>query len=197
MMSIVELVNYLIWTFDWPEVAVFLVCSVKATLFWARTFLSDVLHGAGCSRLLRQHYYVSALDVVSLIRHHVSSKISILTVGGNRNVHTPPSSHFSSWSLHSISVVWTVSAAGLTIAWQHSSRKMVLWRQLRAVSKEKASFKITAAVLGLCRSSLSNGYWFLMFILIYVLVPVCLFQYFICKIRSYCNFAKHTHTHTQ
>lgn len=109
---------------DWPEVAVFLVC-----LFWAHGFPSDVLHGAGCSRLLGQHSDVSAVDVMSPIRaDHVSSEFWMPTIGGNRNVHPPPSSHFSSWSLHSVSV----SAAGLAIAWQRGWRKMALWRRLRA-----------------------------------------------------------------
>lgn len=109
---------------DWPEVAVFLVC-----LLWAHGFPSDVLHGAGCSRLLGQHSDVSVVDVVSPIRaDHVSSEFWMPTVGGNRNVHPPPSSHFSSWSLHSVSV----SAAGLAIAWQRGWRKMALWRRLRA-----------------------------------------------------------------
>lgn len=109
---------------DWPEVAVFLVC-----LLWAHGFPSDVLHGAGCGRLLGQHADVSAVDVVSPIRaDHVSSETWMPTVRGNRNVHPPPSSHFSSWSLHSVSV----SAAGLAIAWQRGWRKMALWRRLRA-----------------------------------------------------------------
>lgn len=134
---------------------------------------------------------------MSPIRDYLSSEISMLTVGGNRNVHTPPSSHFSSWSLHSISVVRIVSAAGLTIAWQRSSRKMVLWRQLRATYPKRRhpleSQQLFSSLhyAGL-QLQMGFDFWYS-----YWAMYLHLYFYFnsqlIGKIRSYCNFTQNTH----
>lgn len=133
---------------------------------------------------------------MSPIRDHVSSKISMLTVGGNRNVHTPPSSHFSSWSLHSISVVQMVSAAGLTIAWQR--RKMVLWRQLRATwpkRKHPLESQQLSSSLDYAGLQLQMGFdfWYSYWAM-YFHLYVYFNSQFIGKIRSYCNFTQNTYT---
>ena len=66
------------------------------------------------------------MNAVSAVRDHVSCKIFMLAVGGSGYVYTPPSSHCSC-PIRSISVVQSMSAAGLTIAWQHRSGMMELW----------------------------------------------------------------------